>query len=73
MSERSAAESDFIDEMTRTMLVKWADQLVREGTITPEPAGVYGEHALSKGWLGAKVPRRLTAKGWSTAASFLRR
>lgn len=73
MSDRSAAETDFIDEMTRTMLVKWADQLVREGAISPEPSGVYGEHALGKGWLGAKTPRRLTAKGWSTAASFLRR
>ena len=73
MADLSAAEIDFIDEMTRSMLVKWADQLVRESCIEPEPTGVYREHALEKGWLTVKLPHRLTAKGWTTAASFLRR
>ena len=80
---RTKAEETFIDQYTRSILVKWGDHLLRPGhhldvsgygspshQIHEQP---YLDHALKKGWVTKKEPRRLTAKGWQTAARFLKR
>jgi hypothetical protein len=71
------AEKDFLDEYTRRLLLKWADRTLRTGNLgdvgeeaANEP---YFSYAIDKGWIGKASPRRLTAKGFSVAASFLRR
>lgn len=82
MKDRSKGELDFIAQQTRVFLVQWADHEVTSGFPPEEvsgeaPAGSrlapYIEHALDKGWLTKSQPRRLTARGWSTAAAFLKR
>ena len=77
---RTKAEETFIDQYTRKLLVKWAQQTIAFGKINDptraDIAGgvtVYFEHAKAKGWVGKKEPARLTSKGFSTAAAFLRR
>jgi len=79
---RTKAELDFIAQQTRVHLVSWADHEVSFGSVPHEISGeadcpdrlqTYLEYALDKGWLTKRVPRRLTAKGWSTAAAFLKR
>tara|TARA_Y100000034_G_scaffold99782_1_gene122767 strand:+ start:34 stop:255 length:222 start_codon:yes stop_codon:yes gene_type:complete len=72
---RTKAEETFIDQYTRSILVKWGDHLLRgydspSHQIHEQP---YLDHALKKAWVTKKEPRRLTAKGWQTAASFLKR
>ena len=74
---RTKAEETFIDQYTRSILVKWGNHLVQgykahhsQNVIHEQP---YLDHALKKGWVTKKEPRRLTAKGWQTAASFLKR
>lgn len=78
----------FIDQMTRKLLVQWADHEVvcseapirvvssiagqRRAVVYSAP-NVYVEHALSKGWITKRAPHRLTAKGFTAAASFLKR
>lgn len=74
-ADRSVAESKFIDEMARKMLVSCADFVLRENqdfpeTYLPEP---YASQALKRGWLSKRNPRRLTGKGYEAAASYLRR
>jgi hypothetical protein len=75
MMERSKGEQNFIDQMSRKLLVMWADHLIRypEGTIPGDTPMPYMMHALKKGWLTKREPHRLTAKGFQTAASFLKR
>lgn len=76
MDQRSKGETAFIDQMTRKLLVMWADHMVRhpDGVVPIEKAAIpYVQHAMSKGWVGKKTPHRLTSKGFQTAASFLKR
>ena len=70
------AEQDFIDQYTRSLLVKWANVSIQEGHLPEQfdrASNVYVEHALERGWLTKATPRRLTAKGYAVAAAFLRR
>jgi hypothetical protein len=69
------AEKDFLDEYTRRLLVRWADRSLRTGSVgdIQEEDEPYFSYAIDKGWIGKASPRRLTAKGFSVAASFLRR
>ena len=78
MAERSRGELAFIDQFTRKLMVTWGGQCVALGTLTdldsPDKlAEACLTHALSKGWLTKREPRRLTAKGWTVAVSFLKR
>lgn len=76
-SDMNKSEQNFVDEMTRKMLVTWAHrQLHRRSidpgcTITDDP-GIYLEYAIKKGWVSADGCRVLS-KGFNTAAAFLRR
>jgi hypothetical protein len=72
---RSQGELAFIDQMTRKMLVDWAGWCIKhpDRPLPLAEVSVYVEQALRKGWLTKKSPYRLTSKGWSTAASFLKR
>lgn len=68
------AEEDFMDEYVRSMLPAWGDASMRLGDMDSLPIdALYIERALANGWITTKLPRRLTAKGFSAAASFLRR
>jgi hypothetical protein len=77
---RTKAEENFIDQYTRKLLVEWAKQTIAFGSIneptkSDEKTGmlIYFEHAKSKGWVGKSIPHRLTAKGFASAAAFLKR
>jgi hypothetical protein len=75
-TKRTKSEEAFIDQMTRSLTVGWADHMVRCPGGVPlweRVAPVYVEHALKKGWVTKREPRRLTAKGFQVAASFLKR
>lgn len=83
INERLKAEQGFINEQTRVFLVKWADYQVMYGRIpllpewgrSPREKAVeatYLKHAQTKGWV-SKDGTKVTAKGFSTAAAFLRR
>lgn len=78
------AETNFVNEMTRKLLVSWCHHYIQVG-LAPEqtsgvlfsegyakPMQVYIEHAKKKGWVSANEERVLAA-GFNTAASFLRR
>lgn len=69
------AEKDFMDEYARSLLVRWADRSLRTGSVgdVAEEDEPYFSYAIDKGWIGKAAPRKVTAKGFSTAASFLRR
>jgi len=69
------AEKDFMDEYARSLLVRWADRTLRTGNVgdVGEEDEPYFSYAIDKGWLGKAAPRKVTAKGFSVAASFLRR
>lgn len=76
MAERTKGELNFIDQYTRKLLVEWGDSCLKHGEILQlqkTPQQVYLDHALTKGWVSKKTPHKLTAKGWGTAAAFLRR
>jgi hypothetical protein len=73
---RTKGELAFIDQYTRKLLVDWANVCIQRGDLPDSfetSSNVYVEHALEKGWLTKRTPRALTAKGWSTAAAFLKR
>ena len=73
---KSKGEQSFIDQYSRKLMVQWACQTVESGQIGEAVWAVEEaclEHALSKGWLTKREPRRVTAKGFEVAASFLRR
>lgn len=72
MPDRSKAETAFIDQMTRKLLVGWADNQIRNGHIGRGIHGVYFDHAKAKKWI-LKDGTKLSASGWSTAARFLKR
>lgn len=68
------AQDDFLNEYARTRLIEWCAQELLEGKLdlTNQPS-ILIEAALEKGWLTKREPRALTAKGYTTAAAFLRR
>jgi len=69
----SKAELDFVNEMTRKLLVKWAHQTLVGGIFTwTTEQEVYYNHARDKGWVSKKEDKVL-ASGFSSAASFMRR
>jgi hypothetical protein len=69
----SKAETDFINEFTRTRLVKWCAYYLKHGDLpASEQEGVFWEHAMAKGWV-SKKDGRILSTGFKTAASFLRR
>lgn len=73
---RTKAEEAFIDQNTRKLTVEWAEECIENdhlGTDFDEPSDPYVEYALEKGWLTKSTPRRLSSKGFSTAARFLKR
>jgi hypothetical protein len=79
-TERSATELKFIDQYTRSLLVELANKCVRDGSLRGEEYteefihfNPYLEHALNKGWITKKLPRKLTSAGFEVAASFLKR
>ena len=67
------AEEDFVEEYTRSLLPTWGDCCIRgqelDLDIVQNP---YAKCAFDKGWL-TKDAKRLTAKGFGVAASFLKR
>ena len=75
MRPKSKGEEEFINQMTRRVMVQWADHLVKNpmGSVPVSGPCIYHNHALSKGWITKKEPRRLTSKGWGVAAAFLKR
>jgi len=83
MTNRSKGEENFIDQYTRKLMVDWAitqvsrpmdeDPLKAITQGRPGSLTIFVEHALKKGWLTKREPRRLTAKGFQVAASFLKR
>lgn len=75
--ERGKAETAFIEQMARKFLVQWADHQVRYGTMPAREASddkiqPYIEFAQGKGWV-SKDLTKVTAKGFDTAAAFLKR
>lgn len=75
-TKRTKSEEAFIDQYTRSLTVGWATHMVQcpEGAVPLKSVALaYQSHALAKGWLTKREPRRLTAKGFQVAASFLKR
>ena len=76
--DRTKAEMAFIDQKTRQLMSVWANVCVQTGKLPTDQFGVdspnpYVQHAFAKGWLTKQEPRRLTSRGWQTAAAFLKR
>ena len=78
--ERSVGELKFINEYARSLLVEWARVCAQNGSLPLEQfsderaeKNIYLAHALKKGWLTKKEPRRLTEGAWGLAANFLKR
>lgn len=74
------AQDEFLDQMTRKLLVEWCDWSLRKNETTlaiPAAQDVYRLHAEHKKWLSAKDGAtgtvRILATGWETAARFLKR
>jgi hypothetical protein len=67
------AESDFVEEYARSLLVGWADECVRGLVLALDEGSPYVKCALDKGWLTKAKPPRVSAKGFTAAASFLKR
>tara|TARA_R110000824_G_scaffold29497_7_gene98156 strand:- start:195 stop:434 length:240 start_codon:yes stop_codon:yes gene_type:complete len=77
---RSKQESAFIDQETRRLCAEWARLQVQAGELPDRlfsdeaiAASVYKSHAFSKGWIGKKKPRKLTAAGWHRATQWLKK
>jgi hypothetical protein len=72
---RSAGETEFINQMTRKKLVDWCEAIVRgidlSVIILPRDK-VYLDFAISKKWMSVDGSRILST-GWETAARFLKR
>lgn len=78
-------EEDFVEQYARVLLVEWCCQQLTTGHITstrcadgPDPrseavAKLCLDFALTKGWVGKSEPKKVLAKGFSTAAAFLKR
>lgn len=72
MAGRSKGELAFIDQMTRKLLVDWADHQVREGHLPESLKGVYFDYAQERKWI-LKDGTKLSSTGWATAMRFLKR
>ena len=72
----SAAEEDFIKEMTRQRLVDWCHRTLQGAlpNIQDDAEMIYLEYAQTKGWV-SKDPKgfKILSPGWKAAAAFLRR
>jgi len=68
------SQTSFAIEYARQLLVRWADQTLRDVPLT-----VHGEEeiylaiARDKKWVGKREPARVTASGFTAAAGFLKR
>lgn len=75
--ELSAAESKFVNEYARTLLVQWCHQTLLFGQITDPQIGdghlTYFEFAQGKSWVSKKEPYKVLSGGFTTAAGFLKR
>jgi hypothetical protein len=80
----SKAEEDFVEQFARVLLLSWCCQTLADGCVADiQDAGGYRvpervaklcfEHAQEAGWVGKSSPKKVLAKGFSTAAAFLRR
>lgn len=74
----TGAETEFIEEMTRSNLVQWADHQIRFGVGENAPpipvTEPYLSMAVEKGWVSVKGERpKVLAKGFAAAAAYLRR
>lgn len=78
------AEEDFVEQFARVLLVQWCVQTLASGQIViecnaggyqvPQPvANLCLAFAAEKGWIGKSEPKKVLAKGFATAAAFLRR
>ena len=79
------AEEDFIEQFARTLLVQWCAQTLSSSggihdfqdgggyTVPATTAKLCMDLAQEKGWVGKSEPKKVLAKGFSTAAAFLRR
>lgn len=76
-------QEEFIDQMTRSLLVEWCDWSIRNTKTPGDPIGipeaqkVYRDYATGKKWLSAKDmstgENRILSAGWDTASRFLKR
>ena len=80
MPEHSKHELNFIDQYARKLCVDWARAQVRDGHLPDEEFSdeaiakcPYKSHALRKGWLGKRMPRKLTASGLGRAVAWLKK
>ena len=79
------SEEDFIEQYARVLLVQWCLSTIDAGYIvsasslgngehaTVKITNLCVEHAVTKGWVGKSEPKKVLAKGFSTAAAFLKR
>ena len=88
-SEFSVGQQEFIDQMTRKLMIDWCHVVMGEEAIgfsspcfvnSNRNLSVYLDFAVSKKWLAIKEERpdhinsyRILAAGWQTAARFLKR
>lgn len=82
--KHTQAEQDFIEQYARVYLVDWCCQTLTYGSIeSPTEAGPTESQkqmaticltlAEEKGWVGKSKPKKVLAKGYATAAAFLKR
>lgn len=78
---KTKGEFNFINEFTRTLLVKWCDYQLRYGEMPKcdisgyapsKTSALYVEFAQSKGWV-SKDGTKVLSNGFKVAAAFLRR
>jgi len=67
----TAAEEDFVNEMTKQLLVEWGRTQLEKGQVSAGP-GPWLDHAVAKGWV-SKGGDRVLASGFKVAAAYLRR
>ena len=68
------SEEIFVDQMTRKLLVDWCTEYITRGALPSDVHinNVFVAHAIEKGWISISL-LKILSKGWTTAASFLRR
>lgn len=71
---KTKAELDYINERTKWLLAhKWCHHAVERGGWMPDGVeSAFKDHAIAKGWVSGR-DGKILAKGWKTAAAFLRR
>lgn len=78
MQGENKAQDEFLIEYARSVLVNWCalealgSETLIGGTVDQAPEKLLAI-ALEKGWVTKRTPHRITAKGYSVAAAFLRR